>query len=243
MRAAINNYFRKVLPKRATKEEEKAAKIQTIIHFPEFIDFFIKYKEDHGDDAESIASAKVAFSRMLYLQQFRQLSELLKSGTDFYKNTGETYAEAYQRVQFLKDVIENRGGHKVFYVKGEPIERESDLHILYRMTWFASPSDVTREANDGGGPVDFKVSRGAKDKTLVEFKLAKNSHLEQNLKRQTAVYEKASDAKQSIKVIVYFSAGERKRVEGILKKLKLADDKNVILIDARKDNKPSGSKA
>jgi predicted lactoylglutathione lyase len=67
--------------------------------------------------------------------------------------------------------------------------------------------------------------------------------LERNLANQTAIYEKASDAKTSIKVIVYFSAAERKRVEGILKKLKLAGDRDVILVDARKDNKPSGSKA
>ena len=144
---------------------------------------------------------------------------------------------------FFKDVVENKGGHRIFYIDGSPLEREEDLHILYRMTWFATTSDVTREANDGRGPVDFKVSRGGGDKTLVEFKLAKNSHLEQNLKSQTAIYQRASDAKRAIKVIVYFKAAQKKRVERILKKLKLTDDKSVVLVDARKDNKPSGSKA
>ena len=62
-------------------------------------------------------------------------------------------------MQFLKDVIENKGGHRIFYFNGEPLEREEDLHILYRLTWYATESDVTREANDGRGPVDFKVSR------------------------------------------------------------------------------------
>jgi glycine/serine hydroxymethyltransferase len=57
------------------------------------------------------------------------------------------------------------------------------------------------------------------------------------------IYEKASDSKLTIKVIVYFSAAEKKRVERILKRLKLVGDKNVVQIDARKDNKPSGSKA
>ena len=128
-------------------------------------------------------------------------------------------------------------------MNGKPIEREEDLHILYRMTWFASTSDVTREANDGRGPVDFKVSLGSQDKTLVEFKLASNSQLKRNLKRQAPVYEKASDAKKTIKVIVYFTAAERKRVDGILKELKMTDDRNIVLVDARKDNKPSGSKA
>jgi len=144
---------------------------------------------------------------------------------------------------FFKDVVENKGGHRIFYIDGSPLEREEDLHILYRMTWFATTSDVTREANDGRGPVDFKVSRGGADKALVEFKLAKKSHFEQNLKSQTAIYQRASDAKRTIKVIVYFKAAQKKRVERILKKLKLTDDKSVVLVDARKDNKPSGSKA
>jgi hypothetical protein len=122
-------------------------------------------------------------------------------------------------------------------VEGQPIEREEDLHILYRMTWFASESDVTREANDGRGPVDFKVSMGSKDKTLVELKLARNSQLKRNLKKQAPIYEKASDVEKTIKVIVYFAAAEKKRVEGILKEVKMIDDPNVVLVDARNDNK------
>ncbi|MBI4886692.1 MAG: hypothetical protein HY824_06340, partial [Acidobacteria bacterium] len=101
----------------------------------------------------------------------------------------------------------------------------------------------TREANDGRGPADFKISRGSKDKSLVEMKLASNTQLERNLKNQTAIYEKASDASRSIKIIIYFSATERKRVDGILKRLRRERDMSIVLIDARKDNKPSGSKA
>jgi hypothetical protein len=63
------------------------------------------------------------------------------------------------------------------------------------------------------------------------------------LKHQAEIYQKASDAERAIKVIIFFTAAERKRVDGILKKLKLDGNKDVILIDARKDTKPSGSKA
>ncbi len=243
LRAQVNNYFRKLLPRRPKKEDIRSAKTSTLIRFPELIDYFIKYKEESGELAESLASAKVNFSRLLYVQQFTQLPQLLKENTGFYETPGITYDEAHQRVLFFKDVIENKGGHRTFYVKGEPIKREEDLHILYRMTWFASASDVTREANDGRGPVDFKVSMGSKDKTLVEFKLASNSQLKRNLKGQAPVYQKASDAKKTIKVIVYFTAAEKKHVDGILKELKMTGDPNVVLVDARKDNKPSGSKA
>jgi hypothetical protein len=44
-------------------------------------------------------------------------------------------------------------------------------------------------------------------------------------------------------VIVFFSAPEKSRVDGILRKLKMIGDPNVVLVDARRDNKPSGSKA
>lgn len=122
----------------------------------ELIDFYIKHKEDTGDRAENIASQRVAFSQQLYLEQFRELAELLRRKTDFYAISGNSYDDAYKRVLFFKDVIENKGGHRLFYVGGSPLEREEDLHILYRMTWFATISNVTREANDGRGPVDFK---------------------------------------------------------------------------------------
>jgi hypothetical protein len=86
-------------------------------------------------------------------------------------------------------------------------------------------------------PVDFKVSRGSKDKTFVEFKLAKNSHLQKNLQHQAEIYQKANDAYRTIKVIIYFTAAEKKRIDGILKKLNLDGHNDLILIDARKDNK------
>jgi hypothetical protein len=242
-RAQINNYFRKMLPKKPKQKEEREAALKTILHYPELIDAFIKYKEDHGAEAVSISSRKVEYSRQLYLEQFKKLGELLKENTGFYSLVGNTYDEARKRAAFLKDVIENKGGHRIFYLKGQPIEREEDVHILYRLTWFATTADVSREVNDGGGPADFKISRGSADKSLVEFKLAKNSQLKRNLEKQSPIYERASDARKSVKVIVYFSKKEKQRAEKILLELKLDTSPDIILIDARKDNKPSGSKA
>lgn len=243
LRAQVNNYFLKALPRRATKEDRQKAATQTILQFPALIDYYIRYKEENGDRATSISAQKVAISKQLYIEHFRGLAELLVGNTGFYKIQGATYGEAHRRIAFLKDVIENKGGHRIFYLGGQPIEREEDVHILYRLTWFATLSDVSREVNDGRGPADFKVSRGAIDKTLVEFKLAKNPQLKRNLERQSHVYEKASDAPKSIKVIIYFSESELQRVNQILRALKIENSRDIVLIDARADNKPSGSKA
>ena len=63
------------------------------------------------------------------------------------------------------------------------------------------------------------------------------------MKKQVPIYEKASDTNKSLKVILYFNAEEVANVQKILKEEKLDRDNNIILIDARSDNKPSGSKA
>ncbi len=102
---------------------------------------------------------------------------------------------------------------------------------------------MNREVNNGRGPVDYTVSRGKRGKTLVEFKLASNTSLKKNLKAQAEIYQKAGDAEHSIKVIIFFTAEERANVEAILDELGLTANRNVVLIDARDDNKPSASKA
>ncbi len=147
----------------------------------------------------------------------------------------DSYGEAFKRIHFLKDVIENKDGYRLFYHKNEPIKREADLQVIYRLTWYESSYDVNREVNNGRGPVDYSISYGAADKTLVEFKLASNTKLKMNLQNQTQIYEVASNAKQTIKVILYFDDTEYNRTTTILKDLNLHNDKNVILIDAGND--------
>src|SRR4030095_6719936 len=186
LRAQVNNYFGRLLPRDYKKKDEERAAAQTILHFPEIIDFYIRYKEDAGEDARSISSTKVQISQELYVQHASELVNLLALHSSFYNLVGDTYEEAFDRVMFLKDIIENKDGYQIFYLKGKPIVNEKDVHILYRLTWRATPSDVSQEANSGRGPVDFKVSRGSADKTLVEFKLAKNTQLTRNMANQMA---------------------------------------------------------
>lgn len=246
LRAQVNQYLMRVLPTdpEATQDDVNTAIAAVIERYPEVIDYYIRNREDGGDQAVSLAHSRVAAAERFFVEQIKGLVSQLLAPEGFYEIGADTYDESMRRVLFLKDVVESKGGHVFFYQDGEPIRRESDLHILYRLTWFATPSDVSREVNDGRGPADFKVSRGAADKTLVEFKLAKNSKLEQNLANQTAVYEAASDATHpSIKVIFYFTETEQARVRTILERLGMSDSPHVVLIDARNDNKPSGSKA
>jgi len=136
-------------------------------------------------------------------------------GTVFYTG-GNSFTESMQRVTFLKDVIEHKDGWRIFFVNGKPITQEAHLQLLYRLTWFASRMDVNREVNSGRGSVDYKISEGDADKTLVEFKLARNTKLKSNLQNQVQTYEKANDTSSSITVILYFHRWRMVASEGYL---------------------------
>jgi len=241
LRSQVNNYFLSALPKKPKDKDRRNAAYKTIQHFPELLDYFIKYKEDNGDKAVDISSQKVKYSEQLYLHQFKSLANLLFEKTSFYDRAGDTYDEAKQRIEYLKDVIENNDGYKIFYVNGAPIKKEDDLQILFRLVWFGTKSDVNREVNNGRGPADFKISRGSQDKTIVEFKLARNKHLKNNLQNQIKIYKKANATQKGLCVIVYFTEEEFLKVRKILNEI--SSETEVILIDARADNKPSASKA
>lgn len=243
LRAKINNYLRKVLPDNPTHKEERAAANKAIREFPELLDYFIRLKEENGEKAVDISSQKVKYSEDIFLHSSKSLAFLL-SKTPFYSLfKTNSYKEVLDRAKFLKQVIENNDGYKIFYRHGKCISREDDLKILFRLIWYRSPYEVDTEVNNGRGPVDTKVSLGSLDKSLVEFKLGSNSQLKKNLENQVQVYENANNTNKSVKIIVYFSAKQYKRVISILKELKLDKAENIVLIDARNDNKPSASKA
>jgi hypothetical protein len=112
---------------------------------------------------------------------------------------------------------------------------------MYKLVCYDTISDVNSEVNNGRGPVDFKISRGRKDSSLVEFKLTRT--LKKNLEKQVDVYKDANNTDKAIKVILYFTNEEQEKTMSILNELGLTGKPNIVTIDARADNKPSASKA
>lgn len=244
LRSQLNNYLIKVLGRRRhTKKERSEAIKGAIAHNQEFIDYYIKYKEDNGKQAVSISEEKVAQSEELYLDQFKSFISLVKQNSEFYLLDPSSYSAALKRAKYLKHVVEDCDGYRMFYLKSEPIGREEDLKILYRMAWFASDYDYNTEANNGRGPVDAIISKGSKDKSVAEFKLASNPKLEENLIKQAEIYKTASQAQKIIKIILCFTRHDQERVNRLLDKYGWTNEESIVVIDARRDNKPSASKA
>lgn len=242
LRSQINEYFLRILPINPKEKERELTISKTYIKFPELIDYYIRHKENRGDYAKNLSDEKVKETENLFIHKIESLIKNLNLSSKFYEdNKWDTFEETYQRILYLKDVIEKNDGYKIFYIKGNPIKREADLQLMFRLTWFATQSDVNSEVNNGRGAVDYKISRGFKDKTLVEFKLASNSSLKKNLGNQVEVYEQANNTKKSIKVILFFDDTEYRKLNSILNELNLISSKNIITIDARRSNKSSAS--
>lgn len=243
LRFELDQYLSGILgvgeKKPSRSERDRAAEILIRTH-PEIIDYYVKYKEDHEEEATSESKEQVSEVELLFQKQLVELVELLKNKTRFYDTVPDAHKEALKRVQYLKHVIEDQDGYRIFYVNGKQVKRESDLQIMYRLVWFGASLDVNREVNNGRGPVDYKVSFGKKNSTLVEFKLASNSKLKQNLENQVDIYKVAAETDRAIKVIMYFSDAEFEKVTKVLNDLGIMGCPDIILIDAR-NNKPSAS--
>ena len=205
------------------------------------MDYYIKIKEEEREEAKKNSREIVSAVDKVYVRNIQTLICSLNSNTSFYTETAVgSYEASRKRFEFLKDFIENNDGYKLFYNDGKPVRKEKDLQLLFKLTWFASIFDINAEVNNGRGPVDYKISMGSSDKTLVEFKLASNSKLKQNLANQVKIYEMSNNTNQSMKVILYFNETEHQKTLNILDDLGLQNDRNIILIDAC-DNKASAS--
>lgn len=240
LRSAINDFFSSHLPKKPTKKDKEYAFLNTIRKFPDLVDFYIKLKEDKKDEVRSTSISKINELREKLVDALTPLCELLNKNSDFYKVSTNSYSEALKRALYLKDVIENNDGYRIFYDGIRPIAKEDTIQRIFKLTWYASPYDVNAEVNNGRGPADYKVSFGSGDSTIVEFKLAKSSSLKRNLENQTNIYKSASKSASDISVVLCYTAADIRKVNKVLKEIKKENDENIIIIDATR--KASASK-
>jgi hypothetical protein len=243
LRARINRYFRKQLGDDPDAKQRSKAITETLVRYPLLIDYYIRNQEEHRDEARSISAERVEDAHAALVAQVKAAIAALEKHGGFYDKPNGTFAESLARAKWFKHYIEDRDGYKVINRPGQPFSRETEVQLFFGLIWYRTDFDVNREVNNGRGPVDYKVSAGAIDKSLIEFKLGSNKALKRNLENQLPIYQAANQTASTVKVIVSYTAGDQARVELILKQLKLTEEPSIVIIDARRDNKPSASTA
>ena len=251
LKSALNKLFYSKLPekldtkgnrKENTKEEKiyaakEALKNEDLVK--QYMKVYLAQKESIKDIIIRDVNNKNKKNDILEFCS-REIAKLLAKEKVTY-NKDCSYKEALDRVLYLKNVIENKDGYRIFHAPGLNLQKEEYLQLLFKLVWHLTIYDVNSEVNNGRGPVDFKISYGSEDETLIEFKLASNKKLKQNLQKQVEIYAAANNDPDIIKVIFCFTPEEEKKVTNILKELGLENKENCIVIDVRADNKPSAS--
>ena len=106
----------------------------------------------------------------------------------------------------FKVLIEDNGLSKLLYNSNGTPKHESAAQLLFYgiadSYCDANNIDLTKEGNNGRGPVDFKLSRGVADKVIVETKLTSNSQLRHGIEIQLPIYMKQEKTKQAIYLII-----------------------------------------
>lgn len=150
----------------------------------------------------------------------------------------DSYHEAIKRIMDFKSYLEDKDGYTILHEFHKV--SENIIQHLFVLMWQQSKFDCNREVSNGRGAADFVISMGAKDKTIIEFKLASNSSLEQNLKNQVEIYKKANNASKGISVIFCMDKKEFEKAKRIKNKIKISNKENIIIIDC--SSKASASK-
>ena len=171
-----------------------------------------------------------------FFDDLKKLNEVwCYRGEDAYPN--DSYKESLKRIGDFKRYLEyNDVGILI-----NPKCKEACLQKLFKFIWRVTSFDFNAEVNNGRGAVDFKVSKGFQDKTIIEFKLASNSKLRQNLQNQVEIYKLSNNTNKTIVVLFYFNEKEKDKLFKALDELQLSNIENFIVIDCRKQ-KLSASK-
>lgn len=245
LREKMNRFFQDNLltklnkKKNPVKDFSQKSKLHalrlTVREYPDLLDYYIKQKEDSRDEA--LKTHKVDTEVVNFFKDTEHVKESFSE-----KNYGpvQSYEDCLERIGFFKQVLESNA--KNLKVNGIQL-KEKQLQLLFKMTTYNSLFNYDSEVNNGRGSIDFVISMGSQDKTGLEFKLASNSKLKQNLANQTDVYKLDSNLKYIIKVIFYFKTEELSRVNKIIEELNSSsENESVILIDCREKDSASNAK-
>ena len=162
------------------------------------------------------------------------------------------YKKVQELVRYYKDFIEIKSGYKLLWNDTKTIPRsEEDVQVLFKGILDehcrANNIDLTREVNQGMGPVDFRFSNGYKNRVLLEAKLAKNTRFWNGLKKQLPQYMKIDSCRYGVFLVVVFTDKDLERINDIESVRKETEEMydirlKTVIVDARVDSKDSASK-
>ncbi len=132
--------------------------------------------------------------------------------------------KGWEEIQQAKPSRREKSIQKLIHLCGNKICKDNNF-------------DFSFESNEGPGPSDIKISRGSKDKTVIEVKLNTNPQYLHGYEEQIELYKKAEETNNAIYVYIKIDnhPSKDKKMQDCYAQHKLIDDKapNLYVIDAR----------
>lgn len=151
---------------------------------------------DFDSDVEGFLTLQRLFEELPKQFQFTKVSTPPKSVSEVVK----LIIEEYRRL------IEEQGLWKELWGKKGTFKNESAMQRLFFVVasafCTANNLDLSPEPDSGSGRIDFKMSKGASDKAIVEIKKANNSHLRASLETQLCHYCVSESASEGYYVVL-----------------------------------------
>lgn len=165
-------------------------------------------------------------------------------------SVNDVFTVVQQICHQFKKLVEQNGLWELLYdndKKNTKYERAAQQLFFGIADSYCSANniDLTRESNVGRGPVDFKLSKGATEKVLVEVKLTSNGQLKHGIETQLPIYMAQEKTQKAIYLII--DNGHSKSLKNFCKfyndlALKVKQTIPFIVIDGSLNNE-SASKA
>lgn len=244
IRNAVNAMFGNFA--KATVKERKAAFRRAILSSQQTV----------REAIDAIASASDSYDAMADLDGFYTFRAILHSDVSKFKgkvaapavkDAGNLQKTVEAIIAEFKHLVEDNNLWELLWFMHQPRhERASQLLFFAVATVICAVNniDISPETNSGGGPVDFKFSKGFRGRLLVELKLSKGSVVH-GYTRQLEAYKKASSTDAAIMVIMDVGGMGRKlrNIQKVQASLRAAGERasDIYVIDARR--RASASKA
>ncbi len=199
-----------------TRRVDKETIIALALAHPEFRERYVQSKELQGSESYDLAVDREGFYQPLVgglgWAHSNPLAFLIQSSADLL-GAVQSFVN-----QFKVYVEDNSGWELLWNDDGKP-KRERAFQALFQgiviAHCIAHDIDVSREANIGRGPVDFKFSKGYRSRVLLEAKLANNSKFWSGLKKQLPKYLEAEEVQKGVFLVACLRDQDFKRLKNI----------------------------
>ncbi|ARU26636.1 recombinase family protein [Cellvibrio sp. PSBB006] len=181
------------------KEALRSAALESANSFAEFLEAIKSSATGYDPNLDALGyyALKRIFSEELDNFRLKQKYEVEANPVNLKQFVLETLEQ-------FKHHVENGNLWEELWVDGKPKKERAAQLIYYAMAdcfCKANDIDISPEANMGGGPIDFKFSKGYCARVLVEMKRS-SGKVVSGYKKQLEIYKNASKTEFGIYVVI-----------------------------------------